>query len=69
MPFNAKGADAAPMKELIGAAMDAGLYLSSFSNVVRLTPPLIITADELRLGVELLDGVLDLADRHYEGAA
>ena len=43
------------MKELIGAAMDAGLYLSSFSNVVRLTPPLIITPDELRLGVELLD--------------
>jgi taurine--2-oxoglutarate transaminase len=69
VPFNARGTDAAPMKELIGAAMDAGLYLSSFSNVVRLTPPLIIPPDELRLGVELLDGVLDLADRHYEGAA
>jgi taurine---2-oxoglutarate transaminase len=69
VPFNAKGIDAVPMKELIGAAMDAGVYLSSFSNVVRLTPPLIIPPDELRLGVELLDAVLDLADRHYEGAA
>lgn len=69
VPFNAKGQDAAPMRELVGAAMNEGLYLSSFSNVLRLTPPLIITPDELRLGTEKLDKVLDLADRHYEGAA
>lgn len=68
VPFNAKGDLAAPMRELVSAAMQAGLYLSTFSNVVRLTPPLIITSDELRHGIDVLDSVLDIADRGCSGA-
>ena len=62
MPFNAKGPAAAPMSRINAAAMEAGLYLSSFSNVIRVTPPLVISSDELRHGVEVLDSVLGLAD-------
>ena len=62
VPFNAKGPAAAPMSRINAAAMEAGLYLSSFSNVIRVTPPLVISSDELRQGVEVLDSVLGLAD-------
>ncbi|MEI2705581.1 MAG: aminotransferase class III-fold pyridoxal phosphate-dependent enzyme [Ilumatobacteraceae bacterium] len=62
-PFNAKGPANAPMAEILQAGMERGLYLSSFSNVIRITPPLIISADELRQGVEILDTILELADR------
>ena len=62
VPFNAKGPAAAPMSRINAAAMEAGLYLSSFSNVIRVTPPLVISSDELRHGVEVLDSVLGLAD-------
>ena len=39
VPFNAKGKDAAPMTEMMKFAMEEGLYLSFFSNVIRLTRP------------------------------
>lgn len=67
VPFNAVGAAAAPMQELNKAAMAKGLYLSSNFNVMRLTPPLVIKDEEIDLALEILDDVLDLADRHYEG--
>lgn len=67
VPFNAVGDDAAPMKEMTKAAMDKGLYLSSHFNVMRLTPPLVIKDEEIDLGLEILDDVLSLADKHYEG--
>ena len=46
--------------------MAKGLYLSANFNVLRLTPPLVITGEEIDLALELLDDVLDLADEHYE---
>ncbi len=65
VPFAAKGEAAAPMRAMMKFAMDAGLYLSYFSNVIRLTPPLNITRDDLMTGLEILDRTLELADLEY----
>lgn len=62
VPFNPAGASAAPMNELVGRAKKLGLYLSANNNVLRLTPPLVVTADEIAFAVEVLDEVLDIAD-------
>ncbi len=63
VPFAAKGADAKPMTDMMGFAMDQGLYLSFFSNVIRLTPPLNISEDDMMTGLEILDRTLDIADK------
>ena len=47
VPFAAKGEAAAPMSAMMKAGMENGLYLSFFSNVIRLTPPLNITEEDL----------------------
>ncbi|QKW13926.1 aminotransferase class III-fold pyridoxal phosphate-dependent enzyme [Verrucosispora sp. NA02020] len=66
VPFNAKGPAAAPVGRLLKAAMQRGVYLTANFNVLRLTPPLVITADEIDLALGVLDEVLDLADEHYQ---
>ncbi|MCG2624935.1 aminotransferase class III-fold pyridoxal phosphate-dependent enzyme [Arthrobacter sp. I2-34] len=66
-PFNASGADAAPVNRIIKAAMDRGLYLTANFNVLRLTPPLVIEEAEIDLALDILDNVLPLADEHYTG--
>jgi len=63
VPFAAKGEAAGPMAEMMSYAMNEGLYLSFFSNVIRLTPPLNITEEDLMTGVEILDRTLEIADR------
>jgi len=62
VPYAAKGADAEPMNEMMAFAMGEGLYLSFFSNIIRLTPPLNISEADLRLGLEILDRTLKIAD-------
>ncbi len=64
VPFAAKGAAAAPMTAMMAAAMDRGLYLSFFSNVIRLTPPLNISEADLRHGLAILDEVLSVGDQY-----
>ncbi|MEM6564659.1 MAG: aminotransferase class III-fold pyridoxal phosphate-dependent enzyme [Pseudomonadota bacterium] len=64
VPFAAKGDAAKPMSEMMSFAMNEGLYLSFFSNVIRLTPPLNINADDMDHGLQILDRTLDIADRH-----
>ncbi|WP_343559326.1 aminotransferase class III-fold pyridoxal phosphate-dependent enzyme [Kiloniella sp. b19] len=63
VPFGAKGAEAKPMAEMMSFAMEQGLYLSFFSNVIRLTPPLNISAEDLKIGLDILDRTLEIADR------
>ena len=62
VPFVAKGDAAKPMADMMAFAMKNGLYLSFFSNVIRLTPPLNITRADLETGMEILDRTLDIAD-------
>lgn len=61
--YAAKGAAAGPMSEMMAFAMQEGLYLSFFSNVIRLTPPLNISEEDMMLGLEILDRTLEIADR------
>ncbi|WP_415919879.1 aminotransferase class III-fold pyridoxal phosphate-dependent enzyme [Tateyamaria sp. SN6-1] len=68
VPFAAKGAAAKPMSDMMRLAMDAGLYLSFFSNVIRLTPPLNISEQDMMHGLDILDRTLDIADALYTGA-
>ncbi|MGK0742119.1 aminotransferase class III-fold pyridoxal phosphate-dependent enzyme [Leucobacter sp. Z1108] len=65
VPFNAVGEAAAPMQRMIKEAMSKGLYLAANFNVVRLTPPLVITDEELDLALDILDDVLSIADEYY----
>ncbi|GAA2439336.1 aspartate aminotransferase family protein [Actinomadura vinacea] len=68
VPFNGKGAAAEPVSRIVKEAMRRGLYLSANFNVLRLTPPLVIDAEEIGLAVEILDDVLGIADEYYEGS-
>lgn len=62
VPFNPVGEAGAPMQAVVAAAKKRGLYLSANNNVVRLTPPLVIGAEDIDLALDVLDDVLVHAD-------
>ena len=64
VPFNAGGEAAAPVVQMVKAAMERGLYLFVHWNVVIVAPPLTITREELDEGLGVLDEVLSIADEH-----
>ena len=66
VPFAATGEAAGPMTGMMRFALEAGLYLSFFGNVIRLTPPLNITVDDLHTGLAILDRTLEIADRECD---
>ncbi len=61
VPFNASGEAVAPMKKIVRAAFDRGLYLMTHWNVIIVAPPLTITREELDEGLEKLDHALAAA--------
>ncbi|KAA3632055.1 MAG: aminotransferase class III-fold pyridoxal phosphate-dependent enzyme [Proteobacteria bacterium] len=63
VPYAAKAESAKPMTEMMRFAMSEGLYLSYFSNVIRLTPPLNISESDMKHGLQILDRTLEIADR------
>ena len=60
VPFNAAGAELAPIGAIMKAAMERGLYLMTHWNVIMVCPPLTITREELDEGIGILDEVLSL---------
>ena len=68
VPFNAGGEAAIPIQRIAKEAMSRGLMLMTHWNVAIVAPPLVVTKDELDEGLEILDGVLDIADEYYTGA-
>ena len=54
---------AGPMAAIMTYAMDQGLYLSFCFNVIGLTPPLNVTEEVLDFTVDVLDRMLNIADR------
>lgn len=64
VPFAAKGEAAKPMSDMMSFAMQNGLYLSFYSNVIRLTPPLNISDEDMMTGLSILDQTLEIADTY-----
>ncbi|WP_062387240.1 aspartate aminotransferase family protein [Demequina iriomotensis] len=62
VPFNAAGADAAPMGVFAKACKDSGLWPFVHFNRTHIAPPLIITEDELRRGLAVIDAALSEVD-------
>lgn len=62
VPFNASGADAAPMAAVAAACKKAGLWPFIHFNRIHVAPPLVITEDELRRGLDIIDAALVVAD-------
>ena len=51
------------MQKMVADAWQRGLYLSANNNVLRLTPPLIITEEEISFALSVLDDVIGAAAR------
>ncbi|GAA5030808.1 aspartate aminotransferase family protein [Microbacterium fluvii] len=64
VPFNAAGADAAPVAAVAAACKKAGLWPFTHFNRVHVAPPLVITEDELVRGLDIIDAALDVADEY-----
>jgi taurine---2-oxoglutarate transaminase len=68
VPYNAAGADAAPMAELVAECKKRGLWPFVHFNRTHVVPPCTTTAEEAREGIEILDEALTVADRYYTGS-
>ncbi|MDL9978524.1 aspartate aminotransferase family protein [Microbacterium candidum] len=64
VPFNASGADAAPMGALAAACKKAGVWPFTHFNRLHVAPPLVISEEELRRGLDVIDRALDVADEY-----
>ncbi|MGN7977505.1 aspartate aminotransferase family protein [Microbacterium sp. 22195] len=62
VPFNASGADAAPMAAFAAAAKKAGVWPFTHFNRTHIAPPLVITEEELVRGLSAIDEALTVAD-------
>jgi taurine--2-oxoglutarate transaminase len=64
VPFNAAGADAAPMAEFAAACKQRGLWPMVAGNRTHVVPPCTTTADEVREGLAILDEALEITDKY-----
>jgi taurine--2-oxoglutarate transaminase len=67
VPFNASGADAAPMAAFAAAAKKAGVWPFIHFNRVHIAPPLIIGEEDLVRGLAVIDEALTVADEAAAG--
>jgi taurine--2-oxoglutarate transaminase len=68
VPYNASGADAAPMNELTAECKKRGLWPFTHFNRTHVVPPCTTTPDEIAEGIAILDEALAVTDRYYTGA-
>jgi taurine--2-oxoglutarate transaminase len=66
VPFNAAGAEAKPMAELMAACKSKGVWPFAHFNRLQVTPPCTITPEEAREGLAAIDQALEVADRYAE---
>lgn len=64
VPFNASGDAAAPMLEFAGACKKAGLWPFVHFNRTHVVPPCVISPEDVREGIAILDEALSVADTH-----
>jgi taurine---2-oxoglutarate transaminase len=55
-------ADPAVMGRIRKAALERGLFLNNTESILRIMPPLNIAEDDLRKGLEIVDGLLSIGD-------
>ncbi|WP_203656121.1 aspartate aminotransferase family protein [Actinocatenispora rupis] len=67
VPFNATGADAAPMAAFTAACRERGLWPFTHFNRTHVVPPCTIGERDLRDGLAILDEALTVADRYCTG--
>lgn len=67
VPFNASGADAAPVAAVAAACKREGVWPFTHFNRVHVAPPLVIAEDELVRGLDVIDRALSVADEHAAG--
>lgn len=60
--FNAVGDEAAPVAAVAAACKRAGLWPFTHFNRVHVAPPLVISAEDLRRGLDIIDDALSAAD-------
>jgi taurine--2-oxoglutarate transaminase len=64
VPYNAAGADAAPMTEFAAACKQRGLWPFVHFNRTHVVPPCTTSEDEVLEGIAILDEALSVADRY-----
>ena len=64
VPFNASGADAAPVAAVAAACKHDGVWPFTHFNRVHVAPPLVISEDDLVRGLDVIDRALSHADAH-----
>jgi len=64
VPYNASGADAAPMTELAAACKQRGLWPFTHFNRLHVVPPCTISDEEANEGIAILDEALAVADAY-----
>lgn len=69
VPYNAAGAATAPMAAVASAARREGVWLFTHFNRVHVLPPITISDEDLRWGLEVVDRALDVADNYVERAS
>lgn len=67
VPFNAAGADAKPMAEIVAFCKQQGLWPFTHFNRIHVVPPCTTSEADLRAGLAILDEALNIADKHYVG--
>ena len=67
VPFNAAGADAKPMMDLVAACKERNLWPFTHFNRLHVVPPLVITDQEMRDGIAIIDEALSVADAFCVG--
>jgi taurine--2-oxoglutarate transaminase len=67
VPFNAAGADAKPMMELLGACKAKGLWPFTHFNRLHVTPPCTTNPDDILEGLAILDEALAVTDQYVTG--
>ena len=63
VPYDASGADAAPMAELMARCKSAGVWPMIHFNRLQIAPPLVISEDDLRRGLAVIDEALTYTDK------
>jgi len=64
VPFNAAGADAKPMGDLVAACKERGLWPFTHFNRMHVVPPCTTSVEQVREGLAIIDDALSVADAY-----